>query len=92
MIEIDLRFVLNVLFRIGLILLAFYLGTKRSLFTDKFANFSMFAMKEECRDKCHNCEECMYYSRKKQQCGVLGAKPKDWDVRSTIFSVKREDV
>lgn len=90
--QIDFVFILNFIFRVGLIVLAFFLGTKLILFSNKFANFSMYAMHEECKENHKNCEECMYYSTKKNACGIMGIKPKDWDVRNTIFTVERKDI
>lgn len=92
MIRIDYIMILQILFRIGLMLLAFYLGTKYFLLSRNFANFSMYSIFRTCKETFPECEEaCPYYSDKEKCCMIQHKKPKDWGFGVFIGKIKRKD-
>lgn len=93
MIQIDLEIIFRVLFRIGLMLLAFYLGTKYFLYSKNFSNFSMFAIFRTCKDNFPECEEsCPYYSDKEKCCALQNKRPKDWVFTRPLLRIIRKDI
>jgi hypothetical protein len=92
MIQIDLSIVIPFILRVGIVLLAFYLGTKYFLLNKNFENFAMYAIFRTCKEIFPRCEEnCPYYSTKEQCCLLQNKAPKDWVFTSLIGRIKRKD-
>ena len=87
----DARLILSILFRIGLMILAFYLGTKQFLYSHNFENFSMFAVHSKCKDTYPDCKHCGYYSIRYKKCGLQSGLPKDWEFMNPFLRVRRTD-
>ena len=83
--------ILLILFRVGLVVLAFYVGTKYFLYSKHFEEFAMFAVHSECRDVHPNCSHCRYYSVHHGKCAFMTEEPRNWQFMNPFFTVRRID-
>lgn len=90
--QINIQTIIFFFLRVGLMLFAFYLGTKYFLISNNFANFAMYAIYRECREKHNDCKNCIYYSERCGRCSIREDPPHTWKMTHGFFKIKRKDI